>query len=68
MHGCDIRQYLIRQNVFCTILPNILSPMFGLVWYVTTHTSVIYWPKHAITQFNPANFVLICNNDGMQFL
>ena len=21
MHACDIRQYLIRQNVFCTILP-----------------------------------------------
>ena len=23
MHACDIRQYLIRQNVCCTISPNI---------------------------------------------
>ena len=23
MHACDIRQYLIRQNVFCTISPNV---------------------------------------------
>ena len=23
MYACDIHQYLVRQNVFCTISPNI---------------------------------------------
>ena len=35
MHACDIRQYLIRQNVFYTIFRQILlSPIFRLIRYI----------------------------------
>ena len=39
MHTCDIHQYLVHQNVFCTILPNITlanisSYMVTLLLYI----------------------------------
>ena len=40
MYACDIRQYLISLNVFCTILPNIA------LTNISSYTVSVYW--HAV--------------------
>ena len=45
MYGCDIRQYLIRQNMCCTILPNITLAnilSYTLCVFVVAHLAVKY--------------------------
>ena len=58
MHACDIHQYLIHQNVFCTISPNITLVN---IWY--TNIPKYIQPTHVTyicTYVNNTQYTNLC--------
>ena len=52
MHACDIRQYLIRQNVLCTISPNITLANISSYTVSSFHGNIIILPNTTVAMLH----------------